>query len=256
MVPLGNMVGEGVRKVGYRADEDRLGPAPEGTRALAGEEVEDQLGTVVVVHATVALPDHRAEEAVREPREGAAARVPYEGKVHAAPGKFSMHGKANPGRVPTPERMTRNGHAGGVRDDWREGGVVLSFWLPWRSHFPASSHRRIRMISSPVYNRSLLAAVVLLFAVACGTDPEAESVTVTPANPTVAVGGTQQLTATVKDADGMNITDPEVTWSSSAEATATVDDMGKVTGVAAGTADITATSGSASGKVTVTVTEE
>ena len=112
------------------------------------------------------------------------------------------------------------------------------------------------MISSPVYSRSLLAAVALLFAVACGTDPEVDSVTVTPANPTVAVGATTELTATVKDADGMTITDAEVTWSSSAEAMATVDDMGTVTGVAAGTADITATSGSASGKVTVTVTAE
>lgn len=67
------------------------------------------------------------------------------------------------------------------------------------------------MIYSPVYSRSLLAAVALFFAVACGTDPEAESVTVTPANPTVAVDATTKLTATVKDADGMTITDAEVT---------------------------------------------
>lgn len=99
----------------------------------------------------------------------------------------------------------------------------------------------------------LVAAAALFLAVACGSDPEVESVTVTPENPTVAVGATTQLKAEVKDADGMVITDAEVTWKSSAEATATVDDMGKVTGVAAGTADITATSGSASGKVTVTV---
>ena len=112
------------------------------------------------------------------------------------------------------------------------------------------------MISSRVYSRSLLAAVALLFAVACGSDPEVESVTVGPENPTVAVGATTKLTATVKDADGMNIADAEVTWKSSAEAVATVDDNGTVTGVAAGTADITATSGSASGKVKVTVTAE
>ena len=112
------------------------------------------------------------------------------------------------------------------------------------------------MPHSSVYRSSLLAAAALFLAVACGTDPTANSVTVTPENPTVAVGATTKLTATVADADGMTITDAEVTWSSSAEDMATVDDMGTVTGVAAGTADITATSGSASGKVTVTVEGE
>ena len=54
----------------------------------------------------------------------------------------------------------------------------------------------------------------------------------------VEVGGTETLTATVSPADA---SDGSVTWKSSDETVATVDGNGKVTGVKAGTATITAT---------------
>lgn len=66
-------------------------------------------------------------------------------------------------------------------------------------------------------------------------------------------GTSETLTATVTPTDATN---KEVTWSSSNEAVATVDAAGKVTAVAAGTAEITATTkdGGKTAKCTVTVT--
>jgi trimeric autotransporter adhesin len=81
------------------------------------------------------------------------------------------------------------------------------------------------------------------------------SIAVTPANPTVPVNTTQQLlaTGTNSDASSCDITDL-VTWSSSTIANATVSTTGLVSGVAAGSATITATLGSATGSTPVTVT--
>ncbi len=69
--------------------------------------------------------------------------------------------------------------------------------------------------------------------------PAVNSVTIDQVDPAVTIGGTTTLTATV-DAVGGASTDVE--WSSSDETIATVDEDGVVTGVAAGTVTITATS--------------
>jgi len=79
------------------------------------------------------------------------------------------------------------------------------------------------------------------------------SVAVTPASASVAVGSTVQLTATPKDAQGNPVSSP-VTWASDKSAVATVSGSGLVTGVAAGSATITATSGGKSGTSAITVT--
>ncbi|HVH11613.1 MAG TPA: Ig-like domain-containing protein, partial [Longimicrobium sp.] len=81
----------------------------------------------------------------------------------------------------------------------------------------------------------------------------ARSVVVSPSSATVAVGGTQQFTATVTDLHGNVVPTPTVTWSSSAPAVATVDGTGLATGVSTGSSTITATSGGASGTATLTV---
>lgn len=79
------------------------------------------------------------------------------------------------------------------------------------------------------------------------------SVTVQPATANVQVGGTTALTATVKDAVGAVVPDAVVTWTSGSVAVATVSTTGVVTGRAAGTTTISATSGGHTGSATVTV---
>src|SRR5204863_292932 len=90
---------------------------------------------------------------------------------------------------------------------------------------------------------------------AANTGPPAPvaSVTVSPASGTVAVGGTLQLTATPKDANGTPLGGRTVTWGSSNTSVATVSASGLVTGMRAGTATITATGEGQSGTATITV---
>src|SRR5213082_2954310 len=80
------------------------------------------------------------------------------------------------------------------------------------------------------------------------------SVTVSPSPASVQQGATVQLTATPKDANGNPLSGRVVTWSSNNTAVARVNSSGLVTGVAAGTATITATSEGKSGTSTLTVT--
>ena len=80
------------------------------------------------------------------------------------------------------------------------------------------------------------------------------SVSVTPAAPSIPIGGNVQLTATPKDANGNPLSGRTITWQSGASGTATVDGSGLVHGVAAGSATITATSEGKSGSATVSVT--
>jgi uncharacterized protein YjdB len=68
------------------------------------------------------------------------------------------------------------------------------------------------------------------------------SITLTPETATVAIGGTQPLTAITRDAQNNVLTGRAITYSSSSNAVATVSTTGVVTAVAAGTADVTATS--------------
>ena len=81
-----------------------------------------------------------------------------------------------------------------------------------------------------------------------------KSVEVTLATTSVAVGGTVKATATVKDESDKTVSGATITWKSSNESIATVDENGTVTGVAAGKATITATCDGKSGTAEVTVT--
>jgi hypothetical protein len=84
--------------------------------------------------------------------------------------------------------------------------------------------------------------------------PILKSIAITPASPSGNVGATTQLaaTGTYSDATTQDLTS-SATWSSSNSAIATVSTAGLLTFVAAGTATITATSGSVSGTDSVTV---
>jgi Big-like domain-containing protein len=81
------------------------------------------------------------------------------------------------------------------------------------------------------------------------------SIAVTPANPSVPIGVTEQFTATGTFSDGstQNLTS-SVTWSAVANNIARITTAGLAKGLAAGTATITATSGSISGSTNLTVT--
>jgi uncharacterized protein YjdB len=79
------------------------------------------------------------------------------------------------------------------------------------------------------------------------------TVSVSPATATLQIGGTQQLSATTRDANNNVLTGRVVTWSSANTAIATVSASGLVTAVAAGSATITATSETKTGSALVTV---
>src|SRR6218665_2493812 len=103
----------------------------------------------------------------------------------------------------------------------------------------------------------LFALIALLFISSCKKDPveqKVTSITLAPSSPQAAVGGNQQLEVTALPADATN---KEVTLSSSDEKKVAVDATGKVTGIAKGTAVITAIAKDGSnvkGTVTVSVT--
>ena len=79
------------------------------------------------------------------------------------------------------------------------------------------------------------------------------SVVVSPAEGRIGPGDTLRLVAEVFDANGNRVSGAAPAWSSSDATVARVDYSGLVTGVAEGTATISATAGTASGTATITV---
>src|SRR5207247_9747102 len=82
----------------------------------------------------------------------------------------------------------------------------------------------------------------------------AASVTVSPASGSARIGATIQLTGVTKDSAGNLLTRRTVNWMTSNNAVATVSASGLVTGVAAGSATITATSDGQGATAAMTVT--
>src|SRR5712691_989679 len=102
--------------------------------------------------------------------------------------------------------------------------------------------------------------IAFVAAVACkGTEPfvpVATTVTVTPgAISFIAVGAAQTLSAAVLDQRGNPMQNPTVTWTTSNASVATVDQAGIVTSRGNGLAQITATSGLATGNASVNVAQ-
>lgn len=85
--------------------------------------------------------------------------------------------------------------------------------------------------------------------------PILESITVTPAAPSLLVNTTQQLSATgmLSNGSSQDLT-AQVAWASSNSSVASVDGAGLATSVAAGTATITATKGAIAGSTSISVT--
>jgi uncharacterized protein YjdB len=85
--------------------------------------------------------------------------------------------------------------------------------------------------------------------------PTLTTVTVAPSTPSVAVGKTQQMTATgTYDNGSTESITTSASWATSDATIATVSSTGLVTGVASGSATISATQDGVSGSTTVTVT--
>jgi len=79
------------------------------------------------------------------------------------------------------------------------------------------------------------------------------TMTLTPTTATVVRGTTQALTAAVADARGAAIPSPTIAWTTSAASIATVSTAGVVTGVAVGSATVTATLGTLVRTAAITV---
>jgi len=80
-----------------------------------------------------------------------------------------------------------------------------------------------------------------------------DRIEVTPAEASLDLGGTEQFTAILFDEDDEMLADRPVTWSSSDETVATVDQNGLATALTEGVARITAIAEQASGDATLTV---
>lgn len=91
-------------------------------------------------------------------------------------------------------------------------------------------------------------------AVGSGSAVPVASVEVTPASASIGVNATVQLTATPKDANGTPLGGRTITWTTSSAGIATVSTSGLVSGVAAGSAMVTASSEGQSGASAITVT--
>lgn len=102
-------------------------------------------------------------------------------------------------------------------------------------------------VVATVEGRTATAAIVV-------SAPPVNTVTVSPATATIVTAATQQLTVTMRDGAGTLLPGREVAWTSSDPTVATVSAAGLVTGVAVGTATVTATSEGKSGTAAITVT--
>lgn len=122
------------------------------------------------------------------------------------------------------------------------------------------------MVSLLRFSSSRLVAVTLIASIAaCGggggdgivappVSTPVASVATTPSTGTVFVGFTTQLSATPQDAAGNALSGRTIAWSSGDTTVAVVSATGLVTGRAAGTATVTATSEGKTGSAAITVT--
>ncbi|MGE5803594.1 MAG: Ig-like domain-containing protein, partial [Gemmatimonadota bacterium] len=118
-------------------------------------------------------------------------------------------------------------------------------------------HKAARRLTRPRADAllALASAVVALTSCKASTGPRpVASVSVTPTSASIQVGQLMMPSAVAKDGGGNPLTGRLMSWSSSNALVATVTSVGLVTGIATGSATITATSEGQSGMSTITVT--
>jgi uncharacterized protein YjdB len=135
--------------------------------------------------------------------------------------------------------------------------------LPGRAMSWSSSHTSIARVTAAGLVTAVAAGVAYIVVTTEGKSdtatidvvvPPVASVTVAPSTASVVEGQTVQLTATTRDAKGVELTDRVVTWVSSNPSRATVSSSGTVLGILEGSATITATAEGSSASAAVTVT--
>ncbi len=109
-----------------------------------------------------------------------------------------------------------------------------------------------------MYRKACAFALFILSGCGGGSDGTAPpvpiaTVTIEPSTATLFVGGSQTLTATLRDAAGNALSGRTVTWNTTNAAVATVSPAGVVTAVSLGSAVISATAEGRAGTSTVTV---
>jgi hypothetical protein len=162
-----------------------------------------------------------------------ASNTVYVASYYAAVGHYSLNGSyfASKGVDNPPLHALTNGVSGG-------NGVYA---YSTSSAFPNQTYNAANYWVDVVFQPG--AALTLT------------SIAVTPANPTILVGATQQFAATGTYSDGstMNLTS-QATWSSSSATTVSVSASGLATAVSAGTATLSAALAGVKGSTTLTVT--
>ncbi len=144
---------------------------------------------------------------------------------------------------------------------WRERvqcGVVQTAQNATLYHGLAQRVQRISRVLSHCCLRIAASGVGMasLLITACDSPAapvRAATVAVTPATTTVIAGSTVQLAATARDGAGNALTGRSITWTSNSLVTATISANGLLSGVAPGTAIISATADGQVGTSTVTV---
>lgn len=138
-------------------------------------------------------------------------------------------------------------------------GTIVDTGTNGRGHYgryrAGSDTGRVKVIAKGRSSVIADTASVLVTLASVGSPSPVASVTVSPASASVAGGATVQLTATPKDSAGNPLSGRVVSWTSGDVSVAIVFPSGLVTGVAVGSATITATSEGQSGTSAITVTE-
>jgi uncharacterized protein YjdB len=214
------------------------------TSVTVGSAVSNPPGAVSDL-AAVAVNDTSASLSFTAADDGTGGKASYEVRYAAHPMDWGTAASASSGTCRTPI----SGASAGTTMHCTVGGLT-----------PATNYD-FELVAFRGTLNTQTAVFGALSNVATAATPSAPTpasavttVGVAPTPDTLAVGGTVQLTATIKDQNGATMSGLTPAWSSSATGVATVNSSGRVTAVAVGTATITATDSGKSGTAKVVVT--
>ncbi len=160
------------------------------------------------------------------------ANTTYVASYHAPNGHYSVNEGyfASTGFTNGPLYALRDGESGG-------NGVYSYGSVAFPSNTYQASNYWVDIVFQPA-----------------GVVPTLTAITLTPANPSISVGATQQFTATGTYSDGttQNLTS-QVTWTSATPVVATINATGSATGVSAGTSTISANINGTTGSTVLTI---